>query len=202
MATRQPWGFFLSLHCSLCVEPLGAQIPPISTPHPPDTGYGTIYTSDDRGVVFSKSLERHLYTTTGGETDFTNVTSLRGIYITSVLSEGGGRGGALGWGCWAGMRCQPPLCPPCSPQTTPSNPSSRLIEVGSGCRCGSPRTRRATRRPAARRRWLCPVSPSRDACPHPHPLCAPPWMGLGCKPSAVGGGCGSGGALGWRGAEP
>ncbi|XP_068515964.1 sortilin isoform X1 [Anas acuta] len=54
---------------------------------PGDTGYGTIYTSDDRGVVYSKSLERHLYTTTGGETDFTNVTSLRGIYITSVLSE-------------------------------------------------------------------------------------------------------------------
>lgn len=73
----------------------------------PDTGYGTIYTSDDRGVVYSKSLERHLYTTTGGETDFTNVTSLRGIYITSVLSEGedvavtppwgGGVGGPGGW---------------------------------------------------------------------------------------------------------
>ncbi|NXN68354.1 SORT protein, partial [Himantopus himantopus] len=56
---------------------------------PGDTGFGTIYTSDDRGIVYSKSLERHLYTTTGGETDFTNVTSLRGIYITSVLSEGG-----------------------------------------------------------------------------------------------------------------
>ncbi|XP_064425331.1 sortilin isoform X3 [Latimeria chalumnae] len=54
---------------------------------PGDTGFGTIYTSDDRGVVYSKSLERHLYTTTGGETDFTNVTSLRGVYITSVLSE-------------------------------------------------------------------------------------------------------------------
>ncbi|NWU95172.1 SORT protein, partial [Upupa epops] len=54
---------------------------------PGDTGFGTIYTSDDRGIIYSKSLERHLYTTTGGETDFTNVTSLRGIYITSVLSE-------------------------------------------------------------------------------------------------------------------
>ncbi|XP_034977677.2 sortilin isoform X2 [Zootoca vivipara] len=54
---------------------------------PGDTGYGTIYTSDDQGIIYSKSLERHLYTTTGGETDFTNVTSLRGIYITSVLSE-------------------------------------------------------------------------------------------------------------------
>ncbi|KAH0618743.1 hypothetical protein JD844_018191, partial [Phrynosoma platyrhinos] len=54
---------------------------------PGDTGHGTIYTSDDQGIIYSKSLERHLYTTTGGETDFTNVTSLRGIYITSVLSE-------------------------------------------------------------------------------------------------------------------
>lgn len=53
-----------------------------------DTGFGTIFTSDDRGIVYSKSLDRHLYTTTGGETDFTNVTSLRGVYITSVLSEG------------------------------------------------------------------------------------------------------------------
>ncbi|KAM9321633.1 sortilin [Gastrophryne carolinensis] len=52
-----------------------------------DTGCGTIYTSDDRGIVYSKSLERHLYTKTGGETDFTNVTSLRGVFITSVLAE-------------------------------------------------------------------------------------------------------------------
>ncbi|GAB1288012.1 Sortilin [Apodemus speciosus] len=54
---------------------------------PGDTGFGTIFTSDDRGIVYSKSLDRHLYTTTGGETDFTNVTSLRGVYITSTLSE-------------------------------------------------------------------------------------------------------------------
>ncbi|XP_034270653.1 sortilin isoform X2 [Pantherophis guttatus] len=54
---------------------------------PGDTGHGTIYTSDDQGIIYSKSLERHLYTTTGGETDFTNITSLRGTYITSVLSE-------------------------------------------------------------------------------------------------------------------
>uniref|UniRef100_A0A8C5LCJ9 Sortilin n=1 Tax=Jaculus jaculus TaxID=51337 RepID=A0A8C5LCJ9_JACJA len=54
---------------------------------PGDTGFGTIFTSDDRGIVYSKSLDRHLYTTTGGETDFTNVTSLRGVYITSMLSE-------------------------------------------------------------------------------------------------------------------
>lgn len=54
-----------------------------------DTGFGTIYVSDDRGTIYSKSLERHLYTTTGGDTDFTNVTSLRGVYMTSVLAEDG-----------------------------------------------------------------------------------------------------------------
>ncbi|KAK7878545.1 hypothetical protein WMY93_030381 [Mugilogobius chulae] len=54
---------------------------------PGDTGFGTIYVSDDRGTVYSKSLERHLYTTTGGDTDFTNVTSLRGVFITSILAE-------------------------------------------------------------------------------------------------------------------
>ena len=53
-----------------------------------DTGFGTIYVSDDRGTVYSKSLERHLYTTTGGDTDFTNVTSLRGVFVTSILAEG------------------------------------------------------------------------------------------------------------------
>ena len=54
-----------------------------------DSGCGTIYVSDDRGIVYSKSLERHLYTTIGGDTDFTNVTSLRGVFITSTLAEGG-----------------------------------------------------------------------------------------------------------------
>uniref|UniRef100_A0A674D864 Sortilin 1b n=1 Tax=Salmo trutta TaxID=8032 RepID=A0A674D864_SALTR len=56
---------------------------------PGDTGYGSIYVSDDRGTVYSKSLDRHLYTTTGGDTDFTNVTSLRGVFITSILAEDG-----------------------------------------------------------------------------------------------------------------
>ncbi|XP_028262953.1 sortilin-like [Parambassis ranga] len=54
-----------------------------------DSGVGTIYVSDDRGTVFSKSLERHLYTTTGSDTDFTVIASLRGVYMTSVLTEDG-----------------------------------------------------------------------------------------------------------------
>ncbi|KAF6720785.1 Sortilin [Oryzias melastigma] len=56
---------------------------------PGDTGIGTIYVSDDRGIVFSKSLERHLYTTTGSDTDFTTISSLRGVYLTSILTEAG-----------------------------------------------------------------------------------------------------------------
>uniref|UniRef100_A0A4W4F5V8 VPS10 domain-containing protein n=1 Tax=Electrophorus electricus TaxID=8005 RepID=A0A4W4F5V8_ELEEL len=48
--------------------------------------FGTVYTSDDRGILYSKSLERHLF---GGESksDFTNVTSLRGVYLTNILKE-------------------------------------------------------------------------------------------------------------------
>ncbi|XP_048878813.1 sortilin [Brienomyrus brachyistius] len=56
---------------------------------PGDSGFGTIYVSDDRGVVYSKSLERHLYSITGGDTDFTNITSLRGVFMTTVLAEDG-----------------------------------------------------------------------------------------------------------------
>ncbi|KAM9860209.1 sortilin-like [Aulostomus maculatus] len=56
---------------------------------PEDSGSGTIYVSDDRGTVFSKSLERHLYTTTGSDTDFTTITSLKGVYMTSILTEDG-----------------------------------------------------------------------------------------------------------------
>ncbi|XP_077462971.1 sortilin 1b [Stigmatopora argus] len=55
--------------------------------NPEDDGLGTIYVSDDRGTIYSKSLENHLYTTTGGETDFTNITSLRGVFITSKMEE-------------------------------------------------------------------------------------------------------------------
>ncbi|XP_036373775.1 sortilin [Megalops cyprinoides] len=53
-----------------------------------DTYFGTVYTSDDRGILYSKSLERHLF---GGEgkSDFTNITSLRGVYLTNVLEEDG-----------------------------------------------------------------------------------------------------------------
>ncbi|KAK5610922.1 Sortilin [Crenichthys baileyi] len=56
---------------------------------PGDSGVGTIYVSDDRGTVFSKSLERHLYTTTGSDTDFTAISSLKGVYMTSIRTDDG-----------------------------------------------------------------------------------------------------------------
>ncbi|XP_015207831.2 sortilin [Lepisosteus oculatus] len=55
---------------------------------PGDTNFGTVYTSDDSGIVFSKSLERHLFSPEG-KSDFTNITSLRGVYLTNVLEKDG-----------------------------------------------------------------------------------------------------------------
>ncbi|XP_028427091.1 sortilin [Perca flavescens] len=56
--------------------------------NPGDTFFGTMYTSDDRGILFSKSLERHLF---DGQrkSDFTNITSLRGVYLTNKLDKDG-----------------------------------------------------------------------------------------------------------------
>ncbi|KAG7269993.1 hypothetical protein CRUP_027545 [Coryphaenoides rupestris] len=53
-----------------------------------NTYFGTMYTSDDRGILYTKSLERHLF---GGhrKSDFTNITSLRGVYLTNKLEEDG-----------------------------------------------------------------------------------------------------------------
>ncbi|MED6280821.1 Sortilin, partial [Characodon lateralis] len=52
--------------------------------NPGDTFFGTMYTSDDRGILFSKSLERHLFDG-HRKSDFTNITSLRGVYLTNKL---------------------------------------------------------------------------------------------------------------------
>lgn len=52
-----------------------------------DTYFGTMYTSDDRGILFSKSLERHLFDG-HRRSDFTNITSLRGAYLTNKLDVG------------------------------------------------------------------------------------------------------------------
>nr|XP_020455218.1 sortilin-like [Monopterus albus] len=56
--------------------------------NPGDTYFGTMYISDDRGILFYKSLERHLF---DGQrkSDFTNITSMRGVYLTNKLDEDG-----------------------------------------------------------------------------------------------------------------
>ncbi|KAM4523037.1 sortilin [Fundulus diaphanus] len=56
--------------------------------NPGDTFFGTMYTSDDRGILFSKSLERHLFAG-HRKSDFTNITSLRGVYLTNKLDVDG-----------------------------------------------------------------------------------------------------------------
>ncbi|AWO98118.1 putative sortilin-like [Scophthalmus maximus] len=56
--------------------------------NPGDTYFGTMYTSDDRGILFSRSLERHLFDG-HRKSDFTNITSLRGVYLTNKLDEDG-----------------------------------------------------------------------------------------------------------------
>lgn len=50
-----------------------------------DTGKGTIFTSDESGVIFSKSLENNLYPNGDDVTDFVRIESLNGVYITSQV---------------------------------------------------------------------------------------------------------------------
>ncbi|CAM9975339.1 unnamed protein product [Lampetra fluviatilis] len=49
--------------------------------------YGSIYTSDKQGIIFSKSLDRHFFTTFLFNTDFTPVASMKGVYITTRIAE-------------------------------------------------------------------------------------------------------------------
>lgn len=51
-----------------------------------DTGKGTIFTSDETGIIFSKSLEKNLYPNGDDVTDFVRIESLNGVYVTSQFS--------------------------------------------------------------------------------------------------------------------
>ena len=51
-----------------------------------DTGHGTLYTSDSSGIIFSESLEQHLYPNYRDITDFYRVQSIRGTYLASQLA--------------------------------------------------------------------------------------------------------------------
>jgi len=54
--------------------------------NPGDTGHGTLYTSDATGIVYSESLENHLYPNYDDVTDFYRVDSMRGVYIANRLA--------------------------------------------------------------------------------------------------------------------
>jgi len=54
---------------------------------PGDTGKGTLFLSDATGVVFTKSLENHLYPNFQDVTDFYAVRSMRGVYIANQLQS-------------------------------------------------------------------------------------------------------------------
>uniref|UniRef100_A0A8C4Q6M6 Sortilin 1a n=1 Tax=Eptatretus burgeri TaxID=7764 RepID=A0A8C4Q6M6_EPTBU len=54
-----------------------------------DAENGTVYASDDRGAIFSKSMEHHYFPSNKRTSDFTKVNSLRGVYLSSqVLQDG------------------------------------------------------------------------------------------------------------------
>ena len=53
-----------------------------------DTGKGTIFTSDEDGIIFSVSLQKNLYPNGDDVTDFVRVESLNGVYVTSQFCVG------------------------------------------------------------------------------------------------------------------
>ena len=58
----------------------------IHVSNPDSVDFGTLYTSGSTGVVFSESLERHLFTH-NTVTDFYRVKGMRGVFITSKVCE-------------------------------------------------------------------------------------------------------------------
>lgn len=52
-----------------------------------DTGHGTLFTSGKQGIIYSESLQKHLYPNYGDVTDFYHVDSLTGVYIASQMRD-------------------------------------------------------------------------------------------------------------------
>ncbi|KAL5015049.1 hypothetical protein ScPMuIL_009319 [Solemya velum] len=53
--------------------------------NPGDTGHGTLYVSAEKGVIFTESLQRHLFPNFG-DTDFYRVKSMRSVYLASQMN--------------------------------------------------------------------------------------------------------------------
>uniref|UniRef100_UPI00358DE0EF sortilin n=1 Tax=Myxine glutinosa TaxID=7769 RepID=UPI00358DE0EF len=54
-----------------------------------DEENGTVYTSDNRGAIFSKSMEHHYFPSNKHTSDFAKVNSLRGVYLSSQVMQDG-----------------------------------------------------------------------------------------------------------------
>ncbi|GFN84347.1 sortilin-like [Plakobranchus ocellatus] len=55
--------------------------------NPGDTGHGTLYTSSSNGLIYSESLQRHLYPNGNTIHDFYKVESIRGVYLASQMGS-------------------------------------------------------------------------------------------------------------------
>ncbi|GFR77046.1 sortilin [Elysia marginata] len=53
--------------------------------NPGDTGYGTLYTSSDNGLLYSESLQHHLYPNGNTAHDFYKIESIRGVFLASQM---------------------------------------------------------------------------------------------------------------------
>ncbi|XP_053377227.1 sortilin-like isoform X3 [Mercenaria mercenaria] len=53
------------------------------------TGLGTLYISDSQGLLYSRSLNRHMFANYNDVSGFYKVKSMRGVYMTSQISRDG-----------------------------------------------------------------------------------------------------------------
>ncbi|GAB1600804.1 sortilin-like [Argonauta hians] len=85
---------------------------------PGDTGHGTLYTSGQDGIIYSKSLERHFYPSLFELADFYKVKSIRGVYLASRIQSDNSISTVITFdrgGIW--KEIEPPKGVPCTDKT-------------------------------------------------------------------------------------
>ncbi|KAK3799662.1 hypothetical protein RRG08_027168 [Elysia crispata] len=55
--------------------------------NPGDTGHGTLYTSSSNGLIYSESLQHHLYPNGNTAHDFYKIESIRGVFLASQMGS-------------------------------------------------------------------------------------------------------------------
>ncbi|CAI9720897.1 sortilin-like isoform X1 [Octopus vulgaris] len=85
---------------------------------PGDTGHGTLYTSGQDGIIYSKSLERHFYPSLYEVTDFYKIKSMTGVYFASRIQADSSISTVITFdrgGIW--QEIEPPVGVPCADKT-------------------------------------------------------------------------------------